>query len=168
MNKGLEVIEAMRLYDLPLEQVDVVIHRQSIVHSLVEFTDGAVMAQLGSPDMRLPIQLAMTYPERMPCPVAPLDLTTCGELSFCKPDMEAFPCLKLARDCAAKGGTACPVMNGANEEAVAMFLRDEIGFYDIYDLVKQAVDTVPFIQNPSLEEILESDRLARLAVRNAK
>ena len=168
MNKGLEVIEAMRLYDLPLEQVDVVIHRQSIVHSLVEFTDGAVMAQLGSPDMRLPIQLAMTYPERMPCPVAPLDLTTCGELSFCKPDMEAFPCLALARACAAKGGTACPVMNGANEEAVAMFLRDEIGFYDIYDLVKQAVDTVPFIQNPTLEEILEADRLARLAVRNAK
>ncbi len=168
MNKGLEVIEAMRLYNLPLEQVDVVIHRQSIVHSLVEFTDGAVMAQLGSPDMRLPIQLAMTYPERMPCPVAPLDLTTCGELSFCKPDMEAFPCLALARQCAAKGGTACPVMNGANEEAVAMFLRDEIGFYDIYDLVKLAVETVPFIQNPSLEEILEADRLARLAVRNAK
>ncbi len=168
MNKGLEVIEAMRLYNLPLEQVDVVIHRQSIVHSLVEFTDGAVMAQLGSPDMRLPIQLAMTYPERMPCPVAPLDLTTCGELSFCKPDMEAFPCLALARQCAAKGGTACPVMNGANEEAVAMFLRDEIGFYDIYDLVKLAVETVPFIQNPSLEEILEADRLARAAVRNAK
>ncbi|MBR4863382.1 MAG: 1-deoxy-D-xylulose-5-phosphate reductoisomerase [Oscillospiraceae bacterium] len=161
MNKGLEVIEAMRLYDVPLEQVDVVIHRQSIVHSLVEFTDGAVMAQLGSPDMRLPIQLAMTYPERLPCPVEPLDLLTCGELSFKKPDMEAFPCLKLARSCAKKGGTACPVMNGANEEAVAMFLRGEIGFYDIYRLVSMAVEAVPFIQNPSLEEILESDRLAR-------
>lgn len=167
MNKGLEVIEAMRLYDLPLEQVDVVIHRQSIVHSLVEFTDGAVMAQLGSPDMRLPIQLAMTYPERMPCPVAPLDLTACGELSFMKPDMEAFPCLALARSCAQKGGTACPVMNGANEESVALYLQDKIGFYDIYRLVKQAVDTVPFIQNPSLEEILEADRLARQAVLNA-
>ena len=167
MNKGLEVIEAMRLYDLPLEQVDVVIHRQSIVHSLVEFTDGAVMAQLGSPDMRLPIQLAMTYPERMPCPVAPLDLTACGELSFMKPDLEAFPCLALARSCAQKGGTACPVMNGANEESVALYLQDKIGFYDIYRLVKQAVDTVPFIQNPSLEEILEADRLARQAVLNA-
>ncbi len=168
MNKGLEVIEAMRLYNLPLEQVDVVIHRQSIVHSLVEFVDGAVMAQMGSPDMRLPIQLAMTYPQRTACPVEPLDLLTCGDLSFYAPDMEAFPCLALARWCAAKGGTACPVMNGANEEAVAMFLRDEIGFYDIYDLVKMAVDTVPFIHEPTLEEILESDRLARQAVRNAK
>ena len=166
MNKGLEVIEAMRLYDLPLEQVDVVIHRQSIVHSLVEFVDGAVMAQLGAPDMRLPIQLAMTYPERTTCPVEPLDLLTCGDLSFYKPDMEAFPCLALARECAKKGGTACPVMNGANEEAVAMFLNDEIGFYDIYDLVKMAVDTVPFIADPNLEQILEADRLARQAVRN--
>ena len=168
MNKGLEVIEAMRLYDLPLEQVDVLIHRQSIVHSMVEFVDGAVMAQLGSPDMRLPIQLAMTFPERVPCPAPALDLTTCGALTFTAPDMDAFPCLALARQCAQKGGTACPVMNGANEEAVALFLDDKIGFYDIYDLVKHAVDTVPFIQNPSLEEILESDRLARLAVRQAK
>ena len=168
MNKGLEVIEAMRLYDLPLEKVDVVIHRQSIVHSLVEYVDGAVMAQLGAPDMRLPIQLAMTYPARTSCPVEPLDLLTCGELSFHKPDMESFPCLALARDCAKKGGTACPVMNGANEEAVAMFLNDEIGFYDIYKLVKMAVDTVPFIADPTLEEILEADRLARQSVRNAK
>ena len=164
MNKGLEVIEAMRLYDLPLEQVDVVIHRQSIVHSLVEFTDGAVMAQLGSPDMRLPIQLAMTYPQRLACPVESLDLLTCGDLSFHAPDLEAFPCLALARDCAKTGGTACPVMNGANEEAVAMFLRGEIGFYDIYRRVKKAVDTVPFIQNPTLEQILEADRLARECV----
>ena len=166
MNKGLEVIEAMRLYDLPLEQVDVLIHRQSIVHSMVEFTDGAVMAQLGAPDMRLPIQLAMTYPERSATPVDFLDLTTCGALTFAHPDMEAFPCLKLARDCAAKGGTACPAMNGANEEAVALFLDDKIGFYDIYDLVSRAVEAVPFIAEPSLDEILESDRLAREAVRN--
>ena len=165
MNKGLEVIEAMRLYDLPLEQVDVVVHRQSIVHSMVEFTDGAVMAQMGAPDMRLPIQLAMTYPEREPCPVDALDLLTCGNLTFAAPDMEAFPCLALARKCAKQGGTACPAMNGANEEAVAMYLRDEIGFYDIYDLVSKAVDTVPFIQNPTLEQILETDRLAREAVR---
>lgn len=165
MNKGLEVIEAMRLYDLPLEQVDVLIHRQSIVHSMVEFTDGAVMAQMGSPDMRLPIQLAMTYPERCACPADALDLLSCGSLTFTKPDMEAFPCLALARACAKQGGTACPAMNGANEEAVAMYLNDEIGFYDIYDLVAKAVDIVPFIANPTLEQILETDQLAREAVR---
>ena len=164
MNKGLEVIEAMRLYDLPLEQVDVVIHRQSIVHSMVEFCDGAVMAQMGSPDMRLPIQLAFTYPERKACIVEPLDLLTCGALTFCAPDMEAFPCLALARECAQRGGTACAVLNGANEAAVAMFLRGEIGFYDIYERVKAAVDTVPFVQKPDLAEILEADRLARAAV----
>ena len=165
MNKGLEVIEAMRLYRMPLEQVDVVIHRQSIIHSMVEYVDGAVMAQMGTPDMRLPIQLALTYPERIPCPVDGLDLLTCGSLTFSKPDLERFPCLALAFRCAKQGGTACPAMNGANEEAVAMFLRDEIGFYDIYRLVSSAVDTVPLIQNPTLEEILESDRLAREAVR---
>ena len=161
MNKGLEVIEAMRLYRVPVEQVEVLIHRQSIVHSMVETVDGAVMAQLGAPDMRLPIQLALTYPERQNCPVDKLDLTACGNLTFAKPDMESFPCLALARECAKAGGTACPVMNGANEAAVALFLNDEIGFYDIYKLVRGAVDAVPFIQNPTLEQILESDRLAR-------
>ena len=164
MNKGLEVIEAMHLYDMPLEQVDVVVHRQSIIHSMVEFVDGAVMAQMGAPDMRLPIQLAMTYPERKECIAPGLDLLKCGDLTFKAPDLEAFPCLKLAMDCARKGGNACAAMNGANEEAVAMFLRDEIGFYDIYERVAQAVDAVPFIREPSLEEILETDRLARLAV----
>ena len=168
MNKGLEVIEAMRLYDLSLEQVDVVIHRQSIVHSLVEFVDGAVMAQMGAPDMRLPIQLAITYPERKPCPVDALNILTCGDLTFYAPDVEAFPCLALAKECAKRGGTACAVMNGANEEAVAMFLRDEIGFYDIYNLVRTAVDTVPWVASPTLEQILESDRLAREVVRTAK
>lgn len=166
MNKGLEVIEAMRLYDLPLEQVDVLIHRQSIVHSMVEFTDGAVMAQMGAPDMRLPIQLAMTYPERFPSPVEPLDLTACGPLTFGKPDMEAFPCLALARHCAKLGGSACAAMNGANEEAVALFLQDKIGFYDLYDLVKQAVEAVPFLASPTLEDILETDRLARRSVKS--
>ena len=164
MNKGLEVIEAMRLYRLPLEQVDVVIHRQSIVHSFVECVDGAVMAQMGTPDMRLPIQLALTYPARTECPVDKLDLTKCGALTLCEPDLEAFPCLALARDCAKLGGTACPVMNGANEAAVALFLGDRIGFYDIYRLVKGAVDAVPFVENPTLEQILEADRLARAYV----
>ena len=166
MNKGLEVIEAMRLYGLPLEQVDVVIHRQSIVHSLVEFVDGAVMAQMGTPDMRLPIQLAMTYPERTACPVDALDLTACGALTFCKPDLEAFPCLALAYRCAKLGGTACAVMNGANEAAVALYLEDKIGFYDIYDLVSGAVDTIDNTQDPTLEQILEADRLARQYVKD--
>ena len=165
MNKGLEVIEAMRLYRLPLEQVDVVIHRQSIAHSFVEFVDGAVMAQLGAPDMRLPIQLALTYPERTVCPVDPLDLTKCGALTFCEPDVESFPCLALARHCAKLGGTACAVMNGANEEAVALFLDDKIGFYDIYKLVSGAVEAVPNVMEPTLEDILEADRQARAYVR---
>ena len=161
MNKGLEVIEAMRLYRLRPEQVEVLIHRQSIVHSMVEFVDGAVMAQMGVPDMRLPIQLALTYPERTACPVGALDLTACGALTFCKPDLETFPCLRLAMDCAKLGGNSCAVMNGANEAAVALFLQDKIGFYDIYRLVSGAVETVAFIQEPSLDDILESDRLAR-------
>jgi len=165
MNKGFEVIEAMHLYSLPLEQVDVVIHRQSIVHSLVECVDGAVMAQMGTPDMRLPIQLALTYPERTQCPVDALDLTACGALTFGKPDMDAFPCLKLARDCAAKGGNACAVMNGANEAAVALYLQDKIGFYDIYRLVLGAVQAVPFVAEPSLDEILAADSSARRYVR---
>ena len=168
MNKGLEVIEAMRLYRMPLEKVDVVVHRQSIIHSMVEYVDGAVMAQLGVPDMRVPIQLALTYPQRTECPVDALDFLKCGPLTFCEPDMDNFQCLALARACGKAGGTACPAMNGANEEAVAMFLNDEIGFYDIYRLVNQAVDAVPFIQNPDLEQVLEADRLARLAVKNAK
>ena len=154
MNKGLEVIEAMRLYRLPAQKVDVLIHRQSIVHSLVEFTDGAVMAQLGVPDMRLPIQLALTFPARTACP----------PLTFQKPDTENFPCLALARDCAMAGGTACPAMNGANEEAVGLFLEDRIGFYDIYRLVAGAVDRVPFVKEPTLEQILDADRQARAAV----
>ena len=164
MNKGLEVIEAMRLYDVPVEQIQVLIHRQSIVHSMVEFVDGAVMAQMGAPDMRLPIQLALTYPQRTVCPVEPLDLTR-ESLTFCQPDLEAFPCLGLALEAAKQGGTACPVMNGANEEAVAMFLRDEIGFYDIYRLVRGAMDAVPFIQSPTLEQILAADEAAREFVR---
>jgi 1-deoxy-D-xylulose-5-phosphate reductoisomerase len=164
MNKGLEVIEAMRLYHLPVEQVEVVIHRQSIIHSMVEFCDGAVMAQMGTPDMRLPIQLALTYPERTACPVEKLDLLTCGSLTFHKPDLQAFPCLALAMDCARKGGNICAAMNGANEEAVALFLADKIGFYDIYELVSGAVAATEYMAAPTLEQILETDRLARAYV----
>lgn len=164
MNKGLEVIEAMRLYGLPLSQVDVMIHRQSIVHSLVEFRDGAVMAQLGVPDMRVPIRLALTYPYRAENPEKPLDLLTCGSLTFSAPDEEAFPCLSLAKEAATRGGNVCAVMNGANEAAVAQFLADQIGFYDIPRLVRRAMDSVPFVATPDLNDILEADRLARAAV----
>ena len=164
MNKGLEVIEAMRLYHLPLSQVDVVIHPGSIVHSLVEFCDGAIMAQLGVPDMRIPIQLALTYPNRLPSPAKPLDLLSCGPLNFLPPDQENFPCLKYAEEAVTTGGTACAILNGANEAAVGMFLKDEIGFNDIPRKVRHALDTVSVQQNPTLEDILEADRLARAAV----
>ena len=164
MNKGLEVIEAMRLYHLPLSQVDVVIHPGSIVHSLVEFCDGAIMAQLGVPDMRIPIQLALTYPNRLPSPAKPLDLLSCGPLNFLPPDQENFPCLKYAKETVTTGGTACAILNGANEAAVGMFLKDEIGFNDIPRKVRHALDTVPVQPNPTLEDILEADRLARAAV----
>ena len=164
MNKGLEVIEAMRLYDLPLSQVDVVIHRQSIVHSLVEFRDGAVMAQLGVPDMRIPIRLAMTYPYRAENPAPPLDLLTCGALTFDRPDREAFPCLALAEEAAERGGNVCAAMNGANEAAVALFLQDRIGFYDIARLVRRATDAVDFVARPDLEALLAADAAARNVV----
>ena len=164
MNKGLEVIEAMHLYDVPLEKIQVLIHRQSIVHSLVEFTDGAVMAQLGTPDMRLPIQLALTYPQRLPSPAPKLNLLTCPPLEFQEPDLEAFPCLAMAMEAAKKGGNACAVLNGANEVAVAAFLEDRITFGQIPKLVRHALDTVPFLPKPDLEQILDSDRKAREAV----
>lgn len=165
LNKGLEVIEAMRLYSMPLEKVSVVVHRQSIVHSLVEYCDGAVMAQLGTPDMRLPIQLALTYPRRMPSPAPALDLLSCGPLTFEEPDLDTFPCLKLAMEAAAAGGTACAVLNGANEEAVAAYLRDEIGFYQISDSVKAALSCIPVGPVDCMEQALEADRLARQAAR---
>lgn len=161
MNKGLEVIEAMRLYRLPLEQVDVVIHRQSIVHSLVEYHDGAVLAQLGTPDMRLPIRYAMTYPSRGVSLAEPLDLLSCPPLTFAAPDREAFPCLRLAEEAAREGGTACAVLNAANEEAVKLFLEDRIGFHDIPRLVAKAREMIRTIQNPTLEEILDADRAGR-------
>lgn len=163
MNKGLEIIEAMRLYRLPVEQVQAVIHRQSIVHSLVEFRDGALLAQLGTPDMKLPIRYAMTYPHRAESPDKPLDLLTCGALTFAEPDERAFPCLRLARYAAAVGGTACAILNGANEAAVGLFLRGEIGFNDISRRVERALERVPVQYQPSLVDILEADKAARHA-----
>lgn len=166
MNKGLEIIEAMRLYRLPAEQVTAVIHRQSVVHSLVEYRDGAMIAQLGTPDMKLPIRYAFTWPYRAPSPDKPLDLLRCGELTFHQPDMTAFPCLRIARECAVVGGTSCAIMNAANEEAVMAFLREEIGFNDIPRQVERALSRVEVKYTPTLEDILEADRLAREVVRN--
>ena len=160
MNKGLEVIEAMRLYELPLEKVTAIIHRQSVIHSLVEFVDGAVMAQLGVPDMRIPIGLAMTYPTRLHNPAPALDLLACGNLNFAEIDEAAFPCFALAKQAARIGGTACAAMNAANEAAVARYLRDEIGFYDIPAAVERAL-TLPVMQNPTLNDILAIDAEAR-------
>lgn len=165
MNKGLEIIEAMRLYRLPLRQVDAVIHRQSIVHSLVEFHDGAMLAQLGTPDMKLPIRYAMTYPNRAVSPAEPLDLLKCPPLTFAEPDEEVFRCLKIAKQCAAIGNVYCAAMNGANGEAVAAFLCDEIGICAIPDLIEAALDKTETVYQPQLSDILEADRLAREVVR---
>ena len=165
MNKGLEIIEAMRLYRVGIESIDAVIHRQSIVHSLVEYRDGAMIAQLGTPDMKLPIRYALTYPHRAVSHDEPLDLLTCGALTFSAPDREAFRCLKIAREVAAVGGTACAVMNAANEEAVWAFLRGETGFNGIHRLVERALDKVEVKYQPSLGDILEADRAARECVK---
>ncbi len=165
MNKGLEVIEAMRLYRMDVEQVDVVIHRQSIIHSLVEYRDGAMIAQLGTPDMKLPIRYAFTYPNRAASPDKKLDLLRCGDLTFHAPDMEAFPCLRIARECGKLGGTSCAIMNGANEEAVFAFLRGEVGFNEIHRLVERALSEIEVKYTPCLQDILEADAAARAVVR---
>ncbi|MBP1737636.1 MAG: 1-deoxy-D-xylulose-5-phosphate reductoisomerase [Oscillospiraceae bacterium] len=162
MNKGLEVMEAMRLYRMPLEKISVVIHRESIIHSLVEYCDGAQLAQLGTADMRLPIQYALSYPHRVTGPAEPLDLLSCPPLTFTPPDLETFPCLALAMEAANIGGTAPAVLNGANEVAVGLFLKGSIGFYDIPALVERALRELVPVPNPSLEEILEADRTARI------
>jgi 1-deoxy-D-xylulose-5-phosphate reductoisomerase len=164
MNKGLEFIEAMRLYDVSPDQVDIAIHRQSIVHSLVEYRDNAILAQLGVPDMRLPIELALTYPARSKAVVEPLDLFSCPPLEFQRPDYETFTCLKLALESARKPGTPCAVLNGANEAAVGLFLQDQIRFLEIGELVQYALETVPQGPADTLEQILAADQAAREAV----
>ena len=163
MNKGLEFIEAMRLYELPPEKISIAVHRESIVHSLVEYCDNAVLAQLGAADMRLPIQYALTWPERVPGPAEPLDLLSCPSLTFQAPDPEAFPCLALALEAARTGGTATAILNGANEAAVGLFLDRRIGFMDIPRQVERAMERVPAVQDPSLEDILRADQAARAA-----
>ena len=161
MNKGLEFIEAMRLYRLPPEKISIVIHRESIVHSLVEYCDNAILAQLGTADMRLPIQYALTWPERTAGPATPLDLLSCPSLTFASPDYEAFPCLSLALSAARTGGTATAILNGANEAAVARFLKREISFGQIAELAAAALERVSVRQAPTLADILEADRCAR-------
>ena len=164
MNKGLEFIEAMRLYEMPPEKIQIVVHRESIVHSLVEFEDGAILAQLGSADMCLPIQYALTWPERTPGPAKPLDLLSCPPLTFQTPDLDTFRCLGLALECAERGGTATSILNGANEAAVALFLADRINFLDIPRLVESALGRVPVVDTPGLNDVFEADRAAREAV----
>lgn len=165
MNKGLELIEAMWLYDVEPDDIDIVVHRESIVHSAVEFEDGSVIAQMGNPDMRLPIQYALTYPERVPCKVPPLDLPRRHNLTFFAPDEEAFPTLGLARRAAAARGNLGAIMNGANEAAVELFLHDKIPFYRIPELVQAAMDNVEYLPEITIEDVLASDRAAREIVR---
>ena len=167
MNKGLEFMEAMHLYQMPPEKISIVIHRESIIHSLVEYCDNAVIAQLGAPDMRLPIQYALTWPERVAGPADPLDLCSCGPLTFAKPDTDTFQCLALALEAAKTGGTAGAILNGANEAAVALFLEGKIGFLDIADRVRLAMEQVAVIQDPSMTQVLEADAAAREAVLSA-
>lgn len=167
-NKGLELIEAMWLYGLPPEKIEIVVHRESIVHSLVEFEDGAMLAQLGLPDMRLPIQYALTYPARVPCKVPRLSLAEAGKLTFFAPDEEAFPALRIARKAAGERGNACAILNGANEAAVALFLQGKIGFLEIPELVSRALEKVPRCKTLTLERVLESDARARELVYSAR
>ena len=166
MNKGLEVMEASWLFDLPEHRIEVVVHRESVIHSMVEYQDNAVVAQLGVPDMAVPIQYALTYPRRMPSPAGELDLCALGKLTFYPPDREGFPCLELCREALRRGGLVPAAANGANEQAVALFLEGKIGFLDIPRLVEAAMDR----QDPgvvTLEAVLEADREARAFVAGA-
>ncbi len=163
MNKGLEIIEARWLFDMPYEKIKVLVHPQSIVHSMVQYTDGAVMAQLGVPDMKIPIQLALSYPDRLPSPYKRPDFTRVA-LTFEEPDTEKFPCLRLAQEAAAAGGTMTAVMNGANEAAVAKFLRGEINFMQIPYIIEKVMDSHTVQDAPDAETVIEADRWANYRV----
>jgi len=161
MNKALEIIEARWLFDLPPQNIAVVVHPQSIVHSFVEFADGAIVAQLSPPDMRLPIQYALTYPERWPGPAEKLDFSTSFQLDFEPPDMQRFPALELGYEVAAAGGTAGAVLNAANEAAVAEFLADRLGFLDIVPACRAVLEQHHYEANPTLDRLIELDAWAR-------
>lgn len=161
MNKGLEFIEAMHLFGVTPDDIEVVVHPQSIIHSMVELVDGTVIAQLGVPDMGLPIQLALTYPERVDSPFKRLNFADMKDMTFEAPDFEKTPCLKLAMDCARTGGTAPCIMSAANEVAVALFLGHRLGYNQIYDCALSAVENIDIVMQPDLESVLEADKAAR-------
>lgn len=164
MNKGLEFIEAMHLYAMPPEKISIVVHRESIIHSLVEYCDNAILAQMGTADMRLPIQYALSYPERIPGPATQLDMLSCPNLTFAKPDPDTFACLGLALKAAKLGGNAGAVLNGANEAAVGLFLKERIRFSDIARLVERAMEDIPHRSVSCLDDVLEADAQARRVV----
>ncbi len=166
MNKGLELIEAVWLFDVSPDKIDIVVHRESIIHSLIEYNDNSVIAQLGVPDMRIPIQYALTYPERYESPVRKLNLWEYQNLTFYKPDYDTFSCINICRDAIAKGGLYPCTANGANEMANYLFRQGKIGFLDIADAVEKAVLAAPKCENYTLEDVLEADRQARIFVEN--
>ena len=161
MNKGLEIIEARWLFDVPVQNIDVVVHRESIVHSMIEYKDNSVIAQMGVPDMKIPIQYALTYPDRTECDVGVLDLTKVGALSFYEPDYETFRCLQACKKAIETGGTAPVLVNGANEAAVAMFLNGKISFTDIGEIVWNVMQDIQIGSADTLDSILSADLAAR-------
>ena len=165
VNKGLEIIEAMHLFNIPVEQIQPIVHRESIIHSMVEFCDGSVIAQLGVPDMKLPISYALSYPERTVPVSNELDLVSVGKLSFYDIDNEAFPSVNLAKKAANAGGVMCAVYNGANEAAVELFLNNKCRFTDITELIEKAMDKCPEVKTPTLEDIFMADNFAREIVK---
>ena len=166
MNKGLEFIEAKWLFDMPNDDIEIVVHRESVVHSAIVYQDNSVIAQLGVPDMRIPIQYALTYPEREPSPVAPLSLADYGKLTFFEPDYETFKCINVCKNAIEKGGLYHAAANGANEESVKLFLEGKIKFTDIAYLNEEAMLKAPCKKDFTLTDVLEADRLAREYVRN--
>ena len=165
MNKGLEIIEASWLFNVPQDKIGVVVHRESIIHSLIELNDNSVIAQLGVPDMKIPIQYALTYPERLSCPVKKLSLADVGKLTFFEPDIEAFECMQICRDALERGGLCPAAANGANEEAVGLFLKGKIPFLKIPELVRAAMLRQDSVQPQSVDDVLNADKAAREFVR---
>lgn len=161
MNKGLEIIEASRLFDVLGDDIDVVVHRESIIHSMIEYSDNSVIAQLGLPDMRIPIQYAVTYPERFPSPVGELNLSQIGMLTFFEPDYDTFKCLKVCKKALSMGGAATAIANGANEEANMLFRQGKISFLDIGELVSGAVDNIKNFEPKTVDDVLSADKFAR-------
>lgn len=161
MNKGLEIIEASRLFDVSGDDIDVVVHRESIIHSMIEYSDNSVIAQLGLPDMRIPIQYAVTYPDRYPSPVGELNLSQIGMLTFFEPDYDTFKCLKVCKKALSMGGAATAIANGANEEANMLFRQGKISFLDIGELVSGAVDNIKNFEPKTVDDVLSADKLAR-------